>query len=36
MMSAGLVPNYLRIAPHTLATFIILEQLRRLLGLKSF
>jgi hypothetical protein len=32
----GLMPNYLRIAPHTLTTFIVLEQLRKFLGLKSF
>ncbi len=32
----GLWPNYLRIGPHTLISFVILEQLRALAGLRSF
>ena len=30
----GFFPNWMRIGPHTIVTFLILEQLRRLAGLK--
>eukprot|EP01112_Ceratiomyxa_fruticulosa_P009911 TRINITY_DN2601_c0_g1_i4.p1 TRINITY_DN2601_c0_g1~~TRINITY_DN2601_c0_g1_i4.p1 ORF type:complete len:304 (+),score=44.77 TRINITY_DN2601_c0_g1_i4:366-1277(+) len=30
----GFIPNWLRIGPHTITTFLVLEQLRRLGGLK--
>jgi len=30
----GFVPNWLRIGPHTVVTFIMFEQLRRLAGIR--
>lgn len=30
----GWLPNWLRIGPHTIVTFIVYEQLRRIFGLK--
>jgi len=32
----GFVPNWIRIGPHTIITFLVYEQLRLLFGLKPF